>query len=156
VLDALGAAGVGTAFVDLDVGLDTFRPIATERLEDHEMHSERWRVDADAAATITRTRAAGGRIVAVGTTVVRTVESVAAEDGTVEPGAGRTDLFITPGYRFRCVDLLVTNFHVPGSTLVVLIAAFMGERWREAYETALGRGYRFLSFGDAMLAERAA
>ena len=91
---------------------------------------------------------------AVGTTVVRTLESHAEGDGLVRPGEGSTDLFIRPGYRFRVVDLLVTNFHVPGSTLVVLVAAFMGERWRAVYETALERGYRFLSFGDAMLAER--
>lgn len=155
VLDGLDAAGVGVAFVDLDVGVDTFRPISADRLEDHEMHSERWRVDDDAAGAIEVTRSAGGRIVAVGTTVVRTLESAAEESGTVSPGEGRTDLFIRPGHRFRCVDVLVTNFHVPGSTLVVLIAAFMGEGWREAYGAALSRGYRFLSFGDAMLAERA-
>jgi S-adenosylmethionine:tRNA ribosyltransferase-isomerase len=93
--------------------------------------------------------------VAVGTTVVRALESAAAPSGEVLPGEGSTDLFITPGYRFRVVDLLVTNFHVPGSTLVVLVAAFMGEAWREAYRAALERGYRFLSFGDAMLAARA-
>jgi S-adenosylmethionine:tRNA ribosyltransferase-isomerase len=156
VVAGLAAAGVSTAYVDLDVGLDTFRPISADRLEDHAMHSERWQVDADAAAAVAAARARGGRIVAVGTTVVRTLESAAGDDGTVTAGEGRTDLFITPGHRFRCVDLLVTNFHVPGSTLVVLVAAFMGERWRRAYESALERGYRFLSFGDAMLAERAA
>ena len=100
------------------------------------------------------TRAAGCRVVAIGTTVVRALESAAGPDGAVCPGDGTTDLFITPGYQFRVVDRLVTNFHVPGSTLVVMIAAFMGERWREAYGAALERGYRFLSFGDAMLVGR--
>jgi S-adenosylmethionine:tRNA ribosyltransferase-isomerase len=95
-----------------------------------------------------------GRVVAIGTTVVRALESFAEDDGLVQPGEGRTDLFLKPGDRFRVVDALVTNFHVPGSTLVVLIAAFMGDRWRDAYQTALDWGYRFLSFGDAMYAER--
>jgi S-adenosylmethionine:tRNA ribosyltransferase-isomerase len=99
-------------------------------------------------------RRSGGRVVAVGTTVVRALESFANDHGTVRAAQGDTDLFLKPGDRFRVVDALVTNFHVPGSTLVVLVAAFMGERWRQAYQTALDRGYRFLSFGDAMYAER--
>jgi len=118
------------------------------------MHREDYLVDEAAAGAVAAARCRGGRVVAVGTTVVRTLESAAA-GGEIRPGAGSTDLFITPGYPFRVVDLLVTNFHVPGSTLVVLIAAFMGDAWREVYRVALARGYRFLSFGDAMLARRA-
>jgi S-adenosylmethionine:tRNA ribosyltransferase-isomerase len=119
------------------------------------MHRENYCVDEEAAAAVAAARRRRGRVVAVGTTVVRALESAAGAGGEVCPGPGTTDLFITPGYEFRVVDLLVTNFHVPGSTLVVLVAAFMGERWREAYRVALERGYRFLSFGDAMLAVRA-
>ena len=116
------------------------------------MHSETIRVDDAAATAIASCRAAGGRVVAIGTTVVRTLES-AWSAGEVRPYEGATDLFITPGRPFRAVDLVVTNFHVPGSTLVVLVAALLGSRWREVYRQALERGYRFLSFGDAMLAE---
>lgn len=154
VTEGLAAAGVEIAEVELDVGLDTFRPIATERIEDHEMHTEQYVVPDGAAEAIGAVRRRGGRVVAIGTTVVRTLESAARPDGTVAPAAGITNLFITPGYRFRAVDLLVTNFHVPGSTLMVLLAAFLGDAWRDAYATALRRGYGFLSFGDAMLAER--
>jgi len=142
------------ASVDLHVGIDTFRPIAAEEVEDHVMHSERCSIPEPTAAAIADARARGGRVVAVGTTVVRTLESFADGAGTVRSGEHLTDLFLSPGVEFRVVDGLVTNFHVPASTLVVLVAAFMGERWREAYQTALERGYRFLSFGDAMLAER--
>lgn len=152
VVDRLAARGIGIARVELEVGLDTFRPIATDAVEDHTMHSERIRVEEDAVSAIAATRAAGGRVVAVGTTVVRTLES-AWSDGAVRVFDGETDLFITPGYRFQAVDLMVTNFHVPGSTLVVLIASLVGERWREVYAEALRRGYRFLSFGDSMLLE---
>lgn len=153
VLERLTATGIAVATVDLEIGLDTFRPIATERVADHVMHRERFRVDEDAVHAVLAARERGGRVVAVGTTVVRSLEA-AAVSGALEPTEGSTDLFITPGYRFRVVDLLVTNFHVPGSTLLVLIAAFLGPRWRVMYEVALERGYRFLSFGDAMLAER--
>ncbi len=153
VLAGLASRGVATATVDLQVGLDTFRPISESRLQDHLMHKERYTVPSATAEAINRTRAGGGRVVAVGTTVVRAIES-AAVDGKVVPGTADTDLFIMPGHRFF-VDALVTNFHVPGSTLIVMIAAFAGERWRSIYETALSRGYRFLSFGDAMYAERA-
>lgn len=155
VIAGLGERGVHIATVDLEIGLDTFRPIATERIEDHRIHTERYRVAVDSVDRIERQRSEGGRVVAVGTTVVRALESAADETGRLHPAAGATDLFIRPGYRFRCVDVLVTNFHVPGSSLIVLVAAFMGEAWRTAYRTALQRGYRFLSFGDAMLAERA-
>jgi S-adenosylmethionine:tRNA ribosyltransferase-isomerase len=140
--------------VDLHVGIDTFRPIAAEQIEDHVMHTEWCSIPEVTAAAIAATRVRGGRVVAVGTTVVRTLETFAEGDGTVSAGEGETSLFLTPGADFRVVDVLVTNFHVPGSTLVVLVAAFMGDRWREAYQIALERGYRFLSFGDAMLAER--
>lgn len=152
VLDRLAAREIRIARVELEVGLDTFRPIATDAVEDHAMHAERIRVEDDAVAAIDETRAAGGRVVAVGTTVVRTLES-AWVDGAVRSFDGETDLFITPGHRFRAIDLMVTNFHVPGSTLVVLIASLLGDRWREVYAQALQRGYRFLSFGDSMLLE---
>jgi S-adenosylmethionine:tRNA ribosyltransferase-isomerase len=155
VLRRLGESGIETAAVDLDIGVDTFRPIAAGHLEGHRMHREDYAVGEEAAAAITAAQRRGGRVVAVGTTVVRALESAAGPGGEVRPEAGSTGLFITPGYRFRVIDLLVTNFHIPGSTLVVLVAAFMGERWREAYRVALERGYRFLSFGDAMLARRA-
>lgn len=152
VVAALEERGVGVAMVELEVGLDTFRPISTGRVEDHEMHAERIVVDEIAADRINETRSADGRIVAVGTTVVRTLESV-WRDGAVRAFAGETRLFITPGHRFGAVDVVLTNFHVPGSTLVVLIAALLGPRWVTVYETALQRGYRFLSFGDSMLVE---
>lgn len=152
VTTALEVRGIEIARIDLEVGIDTFRPIAAEELEDHTMHSERFVVAPEEASRINAARNRGGRVVAVGTTVVRTLETVAVA-GEIEPGAGATDLFIRPGHRFQAVDLLVTNFHVPGSSLVVLVAAVLGERWRRVYESALERGYRFLSFGDAMLAE---
>ncbi len=154
-LAALGERGLALAAIDLDIGVDTFRPIAAEALEDHQMHREAYAIPGETVAALSATRGRGGRVVAVGTTVVRALESAADAAGEVRAGSAETALFITPGYRFRVVDLLVTNFHVPGSTLVVLVAAFMGERWREAYRAALARGYRFLSFGDAMLASRA-
>ncbi len=154
VVQGLAARGVDLTAVELSVGLDTFRPIGTARVEDHRMHTERYLVPEEAAEAVAATRRRGGRIVAVGTTVVRTLETAAAGDGTVVAGGGESGLFITPGYDFRVVDRLVTNFHVPGSTLMVLIAAFMGPGWRDAYAEALARGYRFLSFGDAMLADR--
>jgi len=154
VLAALDERGVHRAAVDLEIGLDTFRPIGTETLEGHVMHTERYRVGEDVAAAVEATGEAGGRVVAIGTTVVRALESAAGPDGVVSAGSGTTDLFITPGYRFRVVDRLVTNFHVPGSTLVVLLAAFMGDGWREVYAAALERKYRFLSFGDAMIVGR--
>jgi S-adenosylmethionine:tRNA ribosyltransferase-isomerase len=142
------AAGAGLAQVDLAVGLGTFRPITTERVEDHRMHSERYSVSAQ---TMERCRDAA-RVVAVGTTTVRALESAAAT-GRLQ---GRTDLFIRPGFRFRVVDVLLTNFHMPRSSLLVMLAAFAGPRWRRLYELALGEGYRFLSFGDAMIAARGA
>jgi len=154
VVRNLAERGIGLEAVELEVGLDTFRPIGADQIDDHLMHSEYYAVPEPTAEAIDLTRRRGGRVVAIGTTVVRTLES--AFDGTgVVPGEGSTDLFITPGYRFGVVDILITNFHVPASTLVVMMAAFMGPQWRSAYAHALARGYRFLSFGDAMLAERA-
>jgi S-adenosylmethionine:tRNA ribosyltransferase-isomerase len=150
VLDGIRGAGAQVASVELVVGLDTFRPIATERVEQHEIHSERYRVPAETVAALASTRDRGGRVLAVGTTTVRALESRAAT-GQAE---GRTRLFITPGYRFEVVDLLMTNFHLPRSSLLAMIQAFVGPRWRDLYEVALDRGYRFLSFGDAMLLER--
>jgi len=154
VIAGLRQREIEIATVDLHVGIDTFRPIATENIEDHVMHSEWCSISESTAAAVASARARGGRVVAVGTTVARTLETFADGDGMVRAGEGDTSLFLTPGVEFRVVDALVTNFHVPGSTLVVLVAAFMGDGWREAYQTALERGYRFLSFGDAMLAER--
>jgi S-adenosylmethionine:tRNA ribosyltransferase-isomerase len=155
LLERLRDKGVGMAAIDLRVGLDTFRPISSDTVGEHVIHSEDVDVDAAVVDAVSRCRDRGGRVVAVGTTVVRALESAATPDGDLRPVRGPTRLFITPGHRFAAVDLLVTNFHVPGSTLVVLVAAFMGDRWRETYEVALERRYRFLSFGDAMLAERA-
>ena len=154
IVRALTERGNRLATVDLEVGVDTFRPIGAEQVSDHVMHSERYSVPPETVEAVARTRETGGRVVAVGTTVVRALED--AFDGQdLLAGDSSTDLFIVPGYRFRVVDVLVTNFHVPASTLVAMIAAFMGPGWRSAYAHALARGYRFLSFGDAMLAERA-
>lgn len=154
VFTRLAERDIGVASVELRVGLGTFRPISTETIDEHEMHAEWISVPQATVERVTATRRAGGRVVAVGTTVVRALES-AARSGELAPWSGHTDLYITPGYRFRVVDLLMTNFHVPGSSLLVLVAALAGDRWRDAYAAALGRGYRFLSFGDAMLLERA-
>jgi S-adenosylmethionine:tRNA ribosyltransferase-isomerase len=154
VMARLAAKSVDVSRVDLHVSLDTFRPMTVDDVEDHQMHSEWCAIPEATAAAIEGTKASGGRIVAVGTTVVRTLESMANGRGGVSAGERRTDLFLRPGSRFTVVDTLITNFHMPGSTLLVLLAAFMGDRWREAYEVALSRGYRFLSFGDAMLAAR--
>jgi S-adenosylmethionine:tRNA ribosyltransferase-isomerase len=153
VVADLTAGGVDIAEVELEVGLDTFRPMQTERVEDHRMHRERYRVPEEAAAAVASARRRGSRVIAVGTTVVRTLESVAA-GGAVAAGEGDTGLFIAPGHEFRAVDAMVTNFHAPATTLIVLVAAFVGERWRDVYAHALDTGYRFLSFGDACFLER--
>jgi S-adenosylmethionine:tRNA ribosyltransferase-isomerase len=144
-------AGVELTEVDLEVGLDTFRPMAEGPISDHRIHTERYVVPSDAALAIEAARHRRSRVIAVGTTVLRTLETAAAADGLVTAGTGHSDLFITPGYRRRVVDVLLTNFHAPGTTLIVLIAALLGPRWRTLYSTALQRGFRFLSFGDAML-----
>jgi S-adenosylmethionine:tRNA ribosyltransferase-isomerase len=154
LVERLGAAGIDFAEVDLEVGLDTFRPIAVDRLAEHTMHQEQWHVPTATEDAIATTRRKGGRVVAVGTTVVRTLESAACGDGLVTAGSGATDLFIQPGYRLQVADVVVTNFHAPRTTLIVMIAALLGERWRAVYAHALATGYRFLSFGDAMLIDK--
>jgi S-adenosylmethionine:tRNA ribosyltransferase-isomerase len=148
VLEACRAAGARVVTVELVVGLDTFRPISTGDVADHHMHTERYRVPSETWDACTRAR----RVVAVGTTVVRALESAAARGGELE---GRTDLFIARPYDFQVVDVLLTNFHLPRSSLLVMIDAFVGPRWRDLYAEALAHGYRFLSFGDAMLIGRA-
>ena len=161
LLERVEAMGVGIAYVTLHIGLDTFRPVEKDDLTDHVMHSEEIEMTAATAERINATRAAGGRIIAVGTTSVRTLEAVAqitASEGKVDqtrivqPYLGRTRLFITPGYRFRAVDAMITNFHLPRSTLLALVSAFAGrELILRAYQEAIEREYRFYSFGDAML-----
>lgn len=151
LLDTLRERGVGFTTLELDIGLGTFAPMTAERVDEHEMHEERYALSADAAASIEQTRRRGGRVVALGTTVVRVLETVGACGG-LAASVGRTRLFIRPGHRFRVVDGLVTNFHQPRSSLLVLVAAFLGgERWRDVYAHALVNGYGFLSFGDCML-----
>jgi S-adenosylmethionine:tRNA ribosyltransferase-isomerase len=141
--------------VTLHVGAGTFLPVKTEHVEKHVMHAERGIVSAEAAAAIDAARAGGGRVVAVGTTVLRLLETAADADGRLRPFSGATDLFILPGYRFRCVDLLVTNFHLPRSTLFMLACAFAGlDTMHRAYNHALSAGYRFYSYGDACLLAR--
>jgi len=152
-LERIRAGGVRTAFVTLHVGLGTFRPVTAERVEDHRMHAEYYRVGPEAAAALNDARARDGRIVAVGTTSARTLETLAARfaDGTIEPCEGWSDLFIYPGYSFRLVDALLTNFHLPRSTLIMLVSALAGrEAVLNAYREAIERRYRFFSFGDAM------
>ena len=150
VLARCAERGIGRADVELVVGLGTFRPIATDRIEDHEMHGETFRVPQETLDACARTKANGGRVVAVGTTAVRALESAAAF-GVNE---GRTELFIHGDYNFLVVDRMMTNFHLPKSSLIVMIDAFVGPRWRDIYADALRDGYRFLSFGDAMLLTR--
>jgi S-adenosylmethionine:tRNA ribosyltransferase-isomerase len=152
LVTAIEAKGVTIAEVDLEVGLDTFRPMNDGPIEDHEMHRERYVVPAATVDAVHETRGRGGRVIAVGTTVVRTLETAAA-GGVLVAGSGDSDLFIKPGYEMRVVDALITNFHAPGTTLLVMIAAILGPRWRLVYEHALRSGYRFLSFGDAMFVE---
>ena len=152
LMERLKARGVGQAFVTLHVGAGTFLPVKAERIEDHRMHAEWGEVSQATADLINRTRAAGGRIVAVGTTSTRLLESAAGEDGLVHPFRAPTDIFIRPGYRFRAVDVLLTNFHLPRSTLLMLLSAFAGEeKVRDAYALAVRKGYRFFSYGDASL-----
>lgn len=151
LLDRIAAMGVNICYVTLHVGLGTFRPVKEDEIENHEMHSEFCIVPEETARTITETRKRGGRIIAVGTTSCRTLESFAKADGSMEPSSGWTDIFIYPGYSFKCVDALVTNFHLPESTLIMLVSALAGrENVLRAYETAVKEEYRFFSFGDAM------
>ena len=153
VFRALEMRGVERTAVTLYVGPGTFLPVRAERVEDHVMHTERYEVPEEAARAIGAARARGGRVIAVGTTALRTLEAAFdAQTGTVRAGPGRTDLFIRPGYRFRVVDGLVTNFHLPKSTLLMLVSALAGrERILAAYQEAIEAGYRFYSYGDAML-----
>ena len=151
LLDRIRAKGVAVVPVLLHVGLGTFRPVKAERAEDHVMHSEFCRVTAEAAETLNRIRRAGGRIVCVGTTSVRTLETMASEDGIVHPGARDTSIFIYPGVRIKAVDALITNFHLPQSTLLMLVSALTGrEEALRVYREAVQERYRFFSFGDAM------
>jgi len=155
LLMALDAAGVHCVAVTLHVGAGTFLPVKTERVEDHAMHAERGEIGIDAAAEIATCRARGGRIVAVGTTALRLLETAADETGGLRAWAGETALFITPGYRLRVADLLLTNFHLPRSTLFMLVCAFAGtDRMKAAYAHAIEAGYRFYSYGDACLLTR--
>jgi S-adenosylmethionine:tRNA ribosyltransferase-isomerase len=157
LLERLKAAGVGLRFVTLHVGAGTFLPVKTEALADHRMHAEYGEVTAETAEALNAARASGGRIVCVGTTSLRLIESAAAEDGTIRPFADETSIFITPGYRFRAADVLMTNFHLPKSTLFMLVSAFAGQAaMRAAYAHAVATGYRFYSYGDSSLLFRAA
>jgi S-adenosylmethionine:tRNA ribosyltransferase-isomerase len=153
VLDALADRDITVAAVELEVGLDTFRPMADGKVEDHPIHTERIVVSPQTVVAVDSARERGSKVVAVGTTVVRTLESAATDNGRIAEFHGPTSLFIRPGYQPKVVDAVVTNFHAPRTTLLVLLAALMGERWRVVYRHALDGGYRFLSFGDAMYFE---
>ena len=151
LLDQIQAMGVSLCYVTLHVGLGTFRPVKEDEITDHEMHAEYCMIPQETADIINRTKQTGGRVVCVGTTSCRTIESWAGEDGTLKASAGWTDIFIYPGYRFKVLDALVTNFHLPESTLVMLVSALAGrEHILAAYEEAVRERYRFFSFGDAM------
>jgi len=148
----LDTAGVGRETLTLHVGAGTFLPVKAEDTTDHRMHAEWGRIEADTAARLNAARAAGGRLIAVGTTSLRLLESATGDDGIVQPFAGDTAIFITPGYRFKAVDGLMTNFHLPRSTLFMLVSALMGlERMQQAYAHAIAHGYRFYSYGDSSL-----
>ena len=150
LLQRIRDKGVQICYVTLHVGLGTFRPVKEDDIEDHEMHSEFCIVPEETARIVTQTKQNGGRVIAVGTTSCRTLESFANEDGTLSPASGWTDIFIYPGYRFKCIDALVTNFHLPESTLIMLVSALAGrEHVLNAYRTAVQEQYRFFSFGDA-------
>ena len=152
LLEKIRQKGVGYGEVTLHVGLGTFRPVKAEKIADHEMHGERFYITEDVAEEINSRRSKGGRIIAVGTTACRVLESVSDEQGTVHSVKGETGIFIYPGYRFKAVDALITNFHLPESTLIMLVSALAGkENVMRAYNTAVNEGYRFFSFGDAML-----
>ncbi len=152
LMEALGEAGIRHEILTLHVGAGTFLPVKADDTADHRMHSEWGRIDAATADRLNAARAAGGRIVPVGTTSLRLLESAADETGLVRPFEGDTAIFITPGYRFRATDALITNFHLPRSTMFMLVSALMGlERMRAAYAHAIGEGYRFYSYGDASL-----
>ena len=153
LLEDIKDKGVKTAYLTLHVGLGTFRPVSVENVEEHVMHTEHYEVSQEAADIINETRkSGGGRIIAVGTTSVRTLETVAEDNGTMKAEIGDTSIFIYPGYKFKVTDSIITNFHLPESTLLMLVSAFAGkENIFEAYEQAVKKKYRFFSFGDAML-----
>lgn len=152
LLDKISKKGVHVVFITLHVGLGTFRPVKVEKIEDHHMHSEFYIVTEDAAKTLNDVKQKGGRIICVGTTSVRTLETVTDDTGTIHSGSGWTDIFIYPGYRYKAVDGLITNFHLPESTLIMLVCAFGGyDNVMKAYRVAVEERYRFYSFGDAML-----
>ena len=152
LLEQVREMGVKVCYVTLHVGLGTFRPVKAEDIQDHEMHSEFCMISRETASTINETRKNGGRVVCVGTTSCRTIESFAAEDGTITERSGWTNIFIYPGYKFKVLDALITNFHLPQSTLIMLVSALAGrEHVLDAYETAVRERYRFFSFGDAMM-----
>jgi S-adenosylmethionine:tRNA ribosyltransferase-isomerase len=153
VIESLRTKDVHIAEIDLEVGLDTFRPMGDGSVGDHVIHSERVVVDQATVAAVDQAKSAGGRVIAVGTTVVRSLETAAICDGRIQTVDSDTDLFIVPGYGFKVVDAMITNFHAPRTTLIVMMAAALGERWRDVYEHAIANGYRFLSFGDAMYIE---
>lgn len=151
LLKQIEEKGVETAYVTLHVGLGTFRPVKADNILEHHMHSEYYQVTGEAAEKINRARSRGSRVICVGTTSCRTVESAAKEDGTLEECCGNTEIFIYPGYQFKVMDCLITNFHLPESTLVMLVSALAGrDHVMEAYEEAVREKYRFFSFGDAM------
>jgi S-adenosylmethionine:tRNA ribosyltransferase-isomerase len=155
LLERLRERGVGIGHVTLHVGAGTFQPVREHDLSKHRMHRERYVVPQPTAEAVAATKRRGGRVVAVGTTTLRTLESAAAADGSVKVGPGETAIFITPGFEFRVVDVLVTNFHLPKSTLLMLVSAFAGmDAIRAAYRHAIASGYRFFSYGDAMLIDR--
>ena len=154
LLQQIADKGIKIAYVTLHVGLGTFRPVKEENVLEHHMHSEYYQVTEEAANTINETKKNGGRIIAVGTTSCRTLESAAGEDGIVKAGSGWTEIFIYPGYKFKAIDGLITNFHLPESTLLMLVSALAGkEHIMAAYEEAVKERYRFFSFGDAMMIE---
>lgn len=151
LLEEISQKGVSIAKVLLHVGLGTFRPVKAENVEDHVMHSEFYRVTEEAAAAINRAKAAGGRVIAVGTTAIRTLETVSSDNGEIIPGEGWTQKYIYPGYRYKAIDGMITNFHLPKSSLIMLVSAFAGrENVLHAYQVAVEEKYRFFSFGDAM------
>ena len=151
LLEKIKEKGVNVVSITLHVGLGTFRPVKVDKIEEHHMHTETFNISKEAADTINRPRAAGGRVIAVGTTSCRTLESAAADDGTIPARSGDTDIFIYPGYKFKAIDCLITNFHLPESTLIMLVSALAGrDNIMNAYETAVKERYRFFSFGDAM------
>ncbi len=152
ILEKLKAKGVNIGYVTLHVGLGTFRPVKAEKIEDHKMHTEHYHLPKETAELIKNTKKAGGRVIAVGTTSCRTLESVATFCGEIKEDDRNTDIFIYPGYKFKCIDGLITNFHLPESTLIMLVSAFYGyEKTLKAYKTAVQEKYRFFSFGDCMM-----